>query len=68
MKYLLLISLLTACGTRVSGTTKHEVSGDVEVKVILEVPICDSLEDEQIRFQCIDAFIQAFTKQHGESK
>lgn len=63
MKILIICTgLLVGCGTRVSGKTKHEVTGEVTVKVILEVPACDALEDEYQRAECNEAFIEALAK------
>jgi hypothetical protein len=58
---------MVGCGTRVAGKTKHEVTGDVTVKVILEVPSCDVIEDDEERAECLKAFTKALSKQPNQN-
>jgi len=62
MRSLLLMTLLlnVSCGTiKVKGGTDNTVSGEVEQKITIDIPMCNELPPED-KLDCIKTFVDLF--------
>lgn len=57
--FLCLLVLFGAGCARVDGGTTHRVEGEAKVRVIVEFPLCEALEDPEAQQACIEALLEA---------
>ncbi len=57
---LMILSLNLACGTiKIKGNTSHTVSGEVDQKITINIPMCEGLPPTD-KLDCIKTFVDLF--------
>lgn len=64
MKYLILALALTGCrqDVKVSGGTTHKVEGEAKVVLAIDISICDEIENQIAKQDCIAQVLSILTK------
>lgn len=55
LTFLILIGLLSACGTEIKQTQAVEGNASIEVRISISFPECAGIRDESLRVECIKA-------------
>lgn len=61
--FLCLLIIFGGCA-RVDGETEHKVSGDATIHVVVEFPLCESIEDPQSKQACIETLLDALNSKN----